>query len=299
MKKTLAFAIALCLLAGLIVPALRNVSAQEIQQGPPTSDEWSPFFTFTLSNGVTIFWYNNPPFNLQANQPFKLNLTAIANTSPEGRAVGVLQVSYTASWIPASSTSPITIYRWSGNPAELSQWFGNGPPGSVTRSLVWTDIPMGHQYINFTVTKVALYWGGVFGYATLASSEALNFTVGAPPTISMISPGNQTYYWRSVPLHFGVEGAYAILNYSLDNQANATITGNTTLTNLSDGRHSIVVYASDTVGNTVASKTFYFTIVDPLYPVSIAIIVVLIVAVIALAIYRKRKPKTKTILHQA
>ncbi len=292
MKKTLAFIIALCLLAGLIIPALRNVSAQEIQQGPPTSDEWSPFFTFTLSNGATIYWYNNPSFNLQANQPFKLNLTAVANTSPEGRAVGVLQVSYKASWIPYS---PVTIYRWSGNPAELNQWTGNGPPGSVTKSLVWTDIPLGHQYINFTVTKVALYWGGVFGYATLASSETLNFTVAAPPTISMKSPGNQTYYWRSVPLHFGVDGDYASLNYSLDNRANATINGNTTLTNLSDGHHSIVVYASDTVGNTVASKTIYFTIINPLYPVLIAIIVILILAVITIAILIKRKATKKII----
>jgi len=45
-----------------------------------------------------------------------------------------------------------------------------------------------------------------------------------------------------------------------------TITGSTTLTGLSDGRHSISVYARDIAGNT-GSDTVYFTI-DTIHPVA-------------------------------
>jgi len=46
----------------------------------------------------------------------------------------------------------------------------------------------------------------------------------------------------------------------LDNQANVTITGDTTLSGLSEGSHSLIVYANDTVGNTGTSETIHFSI---------------------------------------
>jgi hypothetical protein len=76
-----------------------------------------------------------------------------------------------------------------------------------------------------------------------------------------------------------------------------TIAGNTTLTGLSYGYHSLVVYADDTFGNTVASKTIYFTIaqqgVNPLYLFPILVVIFVIVLLIALIIYRKRQLRTK------
>jgi len=39
-----------------------------------------------------------------------------------------------------------------------------------------------------------------------------------------------------------------------------TITGNTTLVGLSDGIHSVTVYANDTAGNMGSSETVYFTV---------------------------------------
>jgi hypothetical protein len=50
------------------------------------------------------------------------------------------------------------------------------------------------------------------------------------------------------------------VGYSLDARANVTIAGNRTLTGLSDGSHSLRVYANDTDGNTGASETIYFSI---------------------------------------
>ena len=81
-----------------------------------------------------------------------------------------------------------------------------------------------------------------------------------PPTICALSPENKTYSADAVPLTFTIDEATSWIGYSLDSQANATITGNTTLTSLADGLHSVVVYANDTAGNMGASSRVYFTI---------------------------------------
>jgi hypothetical protein len=53
----------------------------------------------------------------------------------------------------------------------------------------------------------------------------------------------------------------------LDGEATAEISGNTTLTGLSYGAHSLTVYATDASGNTGTSKTITFTIAEePPFP---------------------------------
>jgi hypothetical protein len=90
------------------------------------------------------------------------------------------------------------------------------------------------------------------GYATI--------TVDAtPPAISILSPQNTTYPTSNVPLNFTVNETTHWTGYSFDNQANATITGNTTIP-VSEGRHTLVVYANDTVGNMGASNTVWFSV---------------------------------------
>ncbi len=49
------------------------------------------------------------------------------------------------------------------------------------------------------------------------------------------------------------------VSYSLDGHDNVTITGNTTLAELSIGPHNLTLYAKDLVGNTVASQNVMFT----------------------------------------
>jgi len=81
-----------------------------------------------------------------------------------------------------------------------------------------------------------------------------------PPTVSIISPENKTYNVNHVDLTFKVSETPYWMGYSLDGQANVTIPGNTTLMDLLDGSHSVVVYAKDTAGNMGASGTVYFTV---------------------------------------
>jgi parallel beta-helix repeat protein len=87
--------------------------------------------------------------------------------------------------------------------------------------------------------------------------------------ISILSPENTTYSITDIPLKYTVNRFFYWTTYSLDGQANVTITGNTTLTGLSEGPHSIVVYIEDTPGNISSSETIYFTVVSASSGISI------------------------------
>ena len=87
----------------------------------------------------------------------------------------------------------------------------------------------------------------------------------------------------------------------VDNVSNVTVAGNCTLTELSDGRHSLTVYAWDIVGNIGVSETVTFTVdkqpestSDPeLHPWLLAIPVIVVVAAAvgaaAIVYFKKRK----------
>jgi hypothetical protein len=78
--------------------------------------------------------------------------------------------------------------------------------------------------------------------------------------ISFLSPQNQTYSATDIVLNFTVPKSARLVRFSLDGQANVTITGNTTLTALTYGFHNITLYIDDPFGNTRPSETIYFTI---------------------------------------
>ena len=116
----------------------------------------------------------------------------------------------------------------------------------------------------------AFYGGSVFGpdevYLYVDGNGEGSTTIQAdyeitPPAIEILSPQNLTYTNRSVLLTYTICDFSPIswTGYSLDGEANITITGNTTLTDLSLGSHSIVVYSNDTFGNMGSSQTVYFT----------------------------------------
>jgi len=78
--------------------------------------------------------------------------------------------------------------------------------------------------------------------------------------ISILSPENTTYTVSEISLNFTANTSISWAGYSLDGQVNTTVVGNTTLTNLAQGLHSVVVYANDTAGEVTSSQTVYFTI---------------------------------------
>src|SRR5271157_4799011 len=105
----------------------------------------------------------------------------------------------------------------------------------------------------------------VFPLAFATSSKKMDETSFLTATdsslkISVSSPENKTYTVSNLPLNFSVEVSASWAAYSLDGQANVTIVGNWTLTNLAEGSHSIIVYANDSSGVMGSSGTVYFTI---------------------------------------
>ncbi|MEM3054857.1 MAG: hypothetical protein QXM52_04045 [Candidatus Bathyarchaeia archaeon] len=124
-----------------------------------------------------------------------------------------------------------------------------------------------------------------------------------PPVVSIISPENKTYTVNNVSLTFTVSGPVSWIGYSLDGQANVTITVNTTLTGLSNGSHTLVAYARDFAGNTGASEKIYFAIEVlsgptqqiwsfPTILIAIGVITIGVIITFGAIIY-KRKRKTK------
>ncbi len=100
---------------------------------------------------------------------------------------------------------------------------------------------------------VIVYYDGV---------EVLVVAVENPlsSVIKVLSPQNTTYNSAEVPLEYKLNSIFYTTKYSLDGQENQTFIGNTVLTGLSDGPHSIVVYAESPLDNSSVSETIYFTV---------------------------------------
>jgi len=95
-------------------------------------------------------------------------------------------------------------------------------------------------------------------YAAMANMYA--YGCWAPLTITLLSPVNTTYSVNSVPLTFTVNRDTSWIGYCVDDLGNVTIAGNTTLSGLSDGEHTVIVYSNDTCGIMSASDMVHFAV---------------------------------------
>lgn len=113
------------------------------------------------------------------------------------------------------------------------------------------------------------------------------------PLISLASPENQEYNKTVVPLIFTVNKSTLWLGYSLDGKDNATISGNSTITGLTNGLHNVTVYARDEFENTGASETISFS-VDvpfPLVPAAVASVAAVAIVGAGLLVYIKKRKR--------
>jgi hypothetical protein len=126
-----------------------------------------------------------------------------------------------------------------------------------------------------------------------ADSETVNFTKEL--FIEVHLPANKTFDTSSIPLNFTVDEPVSQVTYSLDGQENVTVSGNATLTGLSNGEHNVTVYARDEAGNVGSSETTSFTVVNSepfptlLVAVTFGVVAAVLVAVAALVYWKKRK----------
>ncbi|MCX8153908.1 MAG: hypothetical protein N3E52_05700 [Candidatus Bathyarchaeota archaeon] len=114
-----------------------------------------------------------------------------------------------------------------------------------------------------------------------------------PPVVAVISPESATYNSISVPLVFTVNKPVVWMGYSLDGQEGVALTGNTTLSGLANGPHSITVYARDEFGNTGVSETITFNVEAPFSILLVITASGVAVAIIGIGflIYHKKRRK--------
>ncbi len=95
----------------------------------------------------------------------------------------------------------------------------------------------------------------------MAASSEIWFTVDLPLSVFLTSPLNSTYSSPNVWLNISTTDPTSWVGYSLDNSPNITlVTKSTLLSSLSEGLHSVIIYANDTLGRMVSSSILWFTI---------------------------------------
>ncbi len=101
------------------------------------------------------------------------------------------------------------------------------------------------------------------GNSNTTELRSINITIPdtTPPSITILSPANTTYSTTSLPLQVYANEPISSWLYSLDG-VNTSFTPNTTLQNLTQGVHTLVVYATDASGNT-GSASVVFTVLPP------------------------------------
>lgn len=98
----------------------------------------------------------------------------------------------------------------------------------------------------------------------LPVSSTVNFTVDTTaPNVSILSLQNKAYNISNIPLVFTVNETTSLITYIVDGKV-YTINGNTTLTDLQNGDHKLIVYATDEAGNAGASETINFNVQVPI-----------------------------------
>jgi parallel beta-helix repeat protein len=188
-----------------------------------------------------------------------------------------------------------------GNPSHTdSNFWDNGKEGNY-----WSDYTtkypnateIDHTGIGNTPYLIRISPTVIDRYPLIKPVAIQNATFASPsftpPSISILSPQNKTYTTSDIPLTFKINETVTWIRYCLDSQANVTITGNTTLTGLSNGLHNLTVYAKDAFDNFGASETVYFTIALPSEPFPttwiVAATAIIAIAAVAGHLFLKRK----------
>jgi hypothetical protein len=115
------------------------------------------------------------------------------------------------------------------------------------------------------------------------------------PKIEILSPENITYTSTNIPLVFTLDKPTNWVKYSLDEHKNVTVLSNVTLSGVSSGLHSLMVYANDTYGNIGTTETVSFIIKSERFPIGTVATVSATIAVvisIVIGVYLKKYNQT-------
>jgi N-acetylneuraminic acid mutarotase len=172
-------------------------------------------------------------------------------------------VSYAAAVATSGVTAPKKIYVVGGSTqtsySEVTYMYDSEDNTWSTAA----SMPSPRVYLGLAVVDDILYAiGGLDGEKWLNVNEQYA-PVGygtVPPELRVFSPENTTYTSSEVPLILSVNRPTTWIKYRLDGSASLNVTGDTVLSGLSDGEHTLKVYVNDTFGNLATSDTVNFTV---------------------------------------
>jgi len=165
---------------------------------------------------------------------------------------------------PESTNYTITMVVLDFAINEATSWIGYSLDGqdnvTITGNIVLSGLSEGsHNVIVFATDSAG----------NTGASDLVQFAISippvdtTPPTVTINSPKNTTYEVSFILLDIFVNEQVSWIGYSLDGDDNVTITGDTVLSGLSEGSHSVVVFATDLAGNTGASNIVQFAFSIP------------------------------------
>ena len=280
-KEALVLALAVLLILALFGTQLislgkANPYYRDIQDVSPPDDAETKF-TIASPENNTIY----------ASGDLLLNFNVSVKSAKWYR---IDMITYKTSW----KEDTFTVYKWVWSPE-------NPDPPFVDYSFIvnLTGIQEGKQNITITVIGRGGYAIDYVAYNFYTNvSSSIYFTIDAiSPIVSILTLENKSY--NEAPLNFTINEPYSHLSYSLDNQKNITISGNTTFSNLSYGIHNVTVYAWDLAGNAGASETLFFDVeaLEPFPALPAAAVSVAAVALVTagLLVYYKRKSQNSSV----
>ena len=182
----------------------------------------------------------------------------------------------TDQWSNAASLPVASSYAaaaaTTGNMAQEAIYYVGGYSGSdySSQTRIYTpannswstaeSMPTARAYLGLAVVNDLIYAMGGFDGVWLSANEVykpLDYGT-VPPKVVITSPENRTYQQPTLSYTLNRDADW--MGYSIDGGANKTFTSETKLTGLSQGAHSVKIYANDSSGNMGVSGTVYFSI---------------------------------------
>jgi len=204
--------------------------------------------------------------NLSADPHISFNVSVISPDNETGY-IGIVPINFTVDWTVKDA--------WLLYGENYSYSIDNGPAVNASNQYLIgsnriahyafadvSNLSVGYHALTILVDGRFVFNGSDGGFQEHydAASAPITFLVQTfPLTVQCLLPQNTTYR-NNIPLIFTINEPVSWVGYSLDNQANTTIFGNTTLTGLSNGSNNLTLYAFDAAGNIGKSGTVLFAI---------------------------------------
>jgi len=260
---------------------------------------------------ITVWKYDNPPY-IESGEELYADLVLAYNNGAKYITVFDANIDYTQSILKEEHYQALEQF-WQyikdnpRNPAQnddrvafvLPKGYAYGFRGFTDKIWgIWQadafsynmSLIVNHLLEEYGERLDIIYDDGLTASNTAMYSRLIYWDTYTPsPEISILSPENKTYTTNNVTLEYTIDSTVTWAGYSLDNQANVTLAENTTLTGLSNGYHTLIIYAKDEFNNTgVSSETCFTVDTDiPEFPSWIILPLFLIATLLAI-IFRKR-----------